>query len=656
MLKFRSDGNNRLKIIFLLAIAVLVVLWLMSYFRINQLTVDCQSVSHAHEVTLELHKLLSTIQEIESSQRGYVLTKDVKFLPVINNAGNLLDHRLTIIAKLSKDNPKQKDKVIKLRAIAFKKLNFIQRIIEDSKKSKLSDARFIEGKEIMDELMIQLNTIINEENKLIHLHSNSFTKSITLIPYYHLILIFSAILILLASYFKIIQELNKSIKLNLNIGQCKIELEKSNIILKSKIQEIDKRESDLVIANKELQFQNDEKDKRASEMVIANLNLSRSEILLKNSLKEVSDYKEALDETAIIGITDQKGIIKKVNSNFCKISKYNESELLGQDHRILNSGYHSKEFIAEMWQTITKGKKWRGELKNKAKDGTYYWVDTTIVPFMNEKEKPYQYLAIRVDITKRKESEDKLISTNKELELFNYISSHDLQAPLRHIQNFASRIMDDESQNLSEKGKTYFEKINSSANRMQNLLKDLLNYSKTSMEERLFETTKLNDIINNVISEFREIIDEKHATIDIDDIGEADVIPFQFHQLLYNLIGNALNFSKHNIPPHIHIKQNTVTAQDIQDIILKPKTRYCHISISDNGIGFDPQYNERIFGLFQRLDHEQKVSGTGIGLAIVKKIVENHYGNITAKGKLFVGATFDIYIPLTQKNNDVYDK
>jgi PAS domain S-box-containing protein len=626
----------------------------MSYFRINQLIVDSKYLGHTHEVTLELHKLLSTIQEIESSQRGYVLTKEVKFLPIINNASNLLDQRLTIIAELSKDNPKQKVKAIKLRALVVEKLNFIQSIIEDSKKSKLSDARFLEGKEIMDELMIQLNAMINEENKLMRIRSNSLTKSTTLAPYYYLILIFSAILVLLASYFKIIQELHNSVKLN--IGQSKIELEKSNIILKSKIQEIEKRESDLVIANKELQFQNDEKEKRASEMAIVNLNLNRSEILLKNSLKEVSDYKEALDETSIIAITDQKGIIKKVNSNFCKISKYNESELIGQDHRILNSGYHSKEFIAEMWQTITKGKKWKGELKNKAKDGTYYWVDTTIVPFMNEKEKPYQYLAIRVDITKRKESEDKLISTNKELELFNYISSHDLQAPLRHIQNFASRIMDDESQNLSEKGKTYFEKINSSANRMQNLLKDLLNYSKKSMEERVFETTKLNEIINNVISEFREIIDEKHAMIAIDDMGEADVIPFQFHQLLYNLIGNALNFSKHNIPPHIHIKQNTITAEDIQDIILKPKTRYCHISISDNGIGFDPQYNERIFGLFQRLDHEQKVSGTGIGLAIVKKIVENHYGNITAKGKLFVGAIFDIYIPLTQKNNDVYDK
>jgi PAS domain S-box-containing protein len=240
-----------------------------------------------------------------------------------------------------------------------------------------------------------------------------------------------------------------------------------------------------------------------------------------------------------------------------------------------------------------------------------------------------------------------LTNANKELESFNYISSHDLQEPLRKIQIFSTRLVSDESQNLSDKGKEYVLRIEAAAKRMRTLIDDLLAYSRTTSSERKFITTSLAPIIEAVKNDFEEIITAKKATIEIGEMCDARIIPFQFDQLMHNLIGNALKFSSPDRPPHIKIISRNIKGSKVKDQKLLSEEEYCHITVTDNGIGFAPQYKDHIFEIFKRLHDKEKITGTGIGLTIAKKIVENHNGVIIATGELNKGASFDIYIPLT---------
>ena len=242
---------------------------------------------------------------------------------------------------------------------------------------------------------------------------------------------------------------------------------------------------------------------------------------------------------------------------------------------------------------------------------------------------------------------EELVIINTELLAFNYISSHDLQEPLRKIQTLAGRILEKETQNLSDTGKDYFHRIQSAAGRMRQLIEDLLAYSRTNIAERKLEKVDLNIIIEEVKAELKENIEEKHAIIEVTEMCEMNVIPFQFRQLMHNLIRNALKFSSPQRPPHILIKSRIAKGNKLNNEKLVGAKNYCHISVADNGIGFEPEYKDRIFEVFQKLHNKEEYEGTGIGLSIVKKIVENHNGIVTATSQLNMGATFDIYIPIS---------
>ena len=242
---------------------------------------------------------------------------------------------------------------------------------------------------------------------------------------------------------------------------------------------------------------------------------------------------------------------------------------------------------------------------------------------------------------------------NKELETFTFISSHDLQEPLRKIRMFTSVILEDEKMHLSEEGKKNLKRIQTTGNRMQQLINDLLLYASIKDGEKMFKKADLNEIVVEVIDEFKEVLQENHGTIEHEELCSATIIGFQFRQLIYNLISNSLKFSHPKRFPRITIKSKTTPGKLLNYEDLLPEVNYCHICFTDNGIGFDPQYKDRIFDVFQRLHPQEKYKGTGIGLAICKRIVENHKGIIIATGKLNKGAQFDIYIPTSRMNTEI---
>jgi PAS domain S-box-containing protein len=364
-----------------------------------------------------------------------------------------------------------------------------------------------------------------------------------------------------------------------------------------------------------------------------------------DALHELNDVKAALDEHAIVAITDAKGRITYVNDKFCAISKYSREELVGKDHRIINSGFHPKEFIQDIWQTIGAGRVWKGEIKNKAKDGTFYWVDTTIVPYLGGDGKPIQYIAIRADITERKRFEQALQQTNAELENAKFVAekanlakseflssmSHELRTPLNAILGFA-QLMESAAPPPNASQTKNIAHILHAGWYLLELINEVLDLSV--IESGKLSLSKESVSLPGLMSECQDMMEAQaqqrgirmtFPRFDEPVFVNADLT--RLKQIVINLVSNAIKYN------HEH---GTV----VVNCTLSDPERV-RISVKDTGAGLPPEKLAQLFQPFNRLGQEAGgVPGTGIGLFVSKRLVELMGGVIGVESTVGVGSTF----------------
>jgi light-regulated signal transduction histidine kinase (bacteriophytochrome) len=289
----------------------------------------------------------------------------------------------------------------------------------------------------------------------------------------------------------------------------------------------------------------------------------------------------------------------------------------------------------------------RTVIKQRLKDGR-------VIAVMNEPMADGGTIATYQDITDLERGAEKMIDytrklerSNRELVDFAYVASHDLQEPLRKIEAFGDRLFKKYRSSLPEDGQMFVDRMQSAAGRMRQLINDLLSYSRITTKASPFARIALNDVLAGVLSDLQIRIEETHATIDVDELPVIEADASQMRQLFQNLIGNALKFRKKDIGPVITVKAAIQWAH-----ALRNSGPAAVITIEDNGIGFEPQFKEQIFNIFQRLHSRNEYEGTGIGLATCRKIVERHQGLIEASGRPGEGALFTITVPVNQDSEE----
>ena len=580
-----------LKSIFVVSLFILIFIASVSYKHTIALTESTELLVHSYKIQIQLYQVLSYLKDAEAGQRGFIISRDTTFLQPYTAAREKTNKSFYILKTLTADHLQQQyniDILHYLINLRFALLaNSLEKLSEHPINKDLLDINLLKGKDEMDLILNQINKIIDLEMVYFRKHQNKYEDEISFTPKSTLFILLFSLMVFILSYLKI---------------------NKNYLILR-------KTNENLLITT--------ESFKHAEE------------------IGEFSSWQWDLDTRKLTFSDNQYRLLRCEPQSF-EPSIENFLEFIHPDDRHIFNEFaeqvkNNKNPSNAFFRIIRKD----GELR-------YF---KSIARIIDSQEKNI-LIGINSDITEEhirnialEEKNRALIQSNAELASFNHIASHDLQEPLRKIQTFISRISENEIVAMSETGQEYFTKIQRSVNRMRILIDDLLLFSRTNKTEKVFEKTDLNILLESATQDLAQVIQEKKAIIKTVQLPMLEVIPFQIQQLFINLIGNSLKYCKSDISPIIKIDCEKVNANEYFTFKTDTHKKYYKISVADNGLGFEQQYAENIFILFHRLYHISEYPGTGIGLAICKKIAENHDGFIIAEGKPDIGATFIVFLP-----------
>ncbi|MFG6686318.1 CHASE3 domain-containing protein [Mariniflexile sp. HNIBRBA6329] len=582
-----------LRIVFLVSVFLILVIGGFTYRHISNLTNSTKQVVSTYKVNVELEQVISYLKDAENGHRNYILTKDTTHLDPYLTARENVNESFAELKEIASHSKVQEENLkILSRYIDNLFRNFTQTNAFVENKLTLTEefkSNFFEEKIIMDSIRQKVNEMIEIENQELKERQKQYQSNLQFTPLFlYLLLLFTLVLIII-SYNRISNDF-KNIKLFNN--QLSI-FKEATIQLES----IGKH---------------------------------------GNWVWHVDTNTFTFSDNLYRVLGENPGAFKSTLKNFMEFVHPDDKQKFALD---IDEMMKTEDLPFTYFRIIKKDGTVR-HLKGYGKllvnsDGDKRVVGN-ITDISDEIE---NYLTLE-------ERNLELEKNNAELSEFNYVASHDLQEPLRKIQTFISRLEEKEAKNFSSSGVQYLERINAAATRMRLLIDDLLQFSRTNKPDKEFVETNLNELLENAKQDVAETIAEKDALITSDELPTLSVIPFQIHQLFLNLLSNSLKYSKNDVVPIIKVMYSKVNSKDHSNLVNVPKSHYHKITFSDNGIGFEPKYAEQIFELFNRLHNKQDYSGTGVGLSICKKIVDNHNGIIIANGEPQVGAVFTIYLPV----------
>ena len=566
----------------------------ITYKHLNNLSKSTDDVVHSYKITLELEQMMSHIKDAETGIRGFIITRDSLFLEPYNGSLEKVNNCFIRLKKYTKNNKQQYSNLSTLYLLINKRYEDFNYSIKNNVGFELSgdnkfDKNFILGKVVMDSIRDQINKMIAIENEFLKTKNEAYAYQIYITPIFTITIVILTLVLIILSFIKI----NTDVK----------RLQDAN---------------DLLMFSKESSDQAE---------IIGNY----------------SSWVWNLDTGKMIFSDNQYRLLGCEPHEFEPVPgstlKYIHPEDLPLIEESLKN-VHEKEVLPTIEYRVIR--KDNGEIRFLKSVGKM------VLNSLGQRN----IIGTNSDITaehlasiEMQERNLELERSNNELASFNHVASHDLQEPLRKIQTFISRFSDIDKANLSENARGYLTKIEDSSSRMRVLIDDLLLFSRTNKSEKVFNETNLNELLENSKQEFSQVISDKQATITSENLPTTNVITFQIQQLFNNLIGNSLKYSKVNVPVKIHITSEVVTDSDYPILNSKNNDKYYKIAFQDNGMGFEPEFSEKIFVLFNRLHPINEFPGTGIGLTICKKIAENHKGFLIAEGRPNEGATFILFLP-----------